>query len=344
MSAWGSWASWGVARAAMVRPRLRGKRHDEVLAGGALRVRVWDSRLLASVRRLSEDSLASHSASPELTLTEFPRWRARQLAARGNIIMPKFVSFDLECDSPKMARDISRRWSGCAARSYGVTIHRDPSAFHFFYERLYVPTLDSRHGSDAYRRPRDYLHRGYGRGYLLLLSDGDAVVAGALNVMRQGDDSVVDHWAGGVLDGSAALVRDGADVALVIRSREWAQRIGASRLGLTQSQPFARDGLFAFKTGFGPTLHCRSTDPTVLALSVRNWSPDVRIVMDSLSPVSFGPSPTLWRCGGRGLREPAGLDILDLDAELSGLNSALATRKLRDLARRTAPIRRILGP
>ncbi len=338
-----SWRSWAAARAARVWRRPRGRRHDEILAGGALRVRVWDARLLASVRRLLEDSLAPRFASPQLTLTEFPRWRVRELAARGNIVMPKFVSFDLECDSPRMARDISRRWTGCAARSYGVTIHRDPAAFHFFYERLYVPTLDSRHGAEAYRRPQDYLRRGYRRGYLLFLSDGDAVVAGALNVMRQGDDSVVDHWAGGVLDGSGALVRDGADVALVIRSRQWAQRIGASRLGLTRSQPFARDGLFAFKTGFGPTLHCRSAAPTVLALSVRNWSPDVRTVVDSLSPISFGPRPTLWRCGGRGLREPAGLDILDLDAELSGLNTILATRQLRALARRTTPIRRILA-
>lgn len=322
--------------------RVAGRREERSLANGALRVRVWDERLLASVQRLLDGQAWPPAANPQLTLTEFPRWRARALSARGHIVLPKFVSFELDSGSKKLSRDVARRWNSCGARQFSVSIRRDPRSFQFFYERLYLPTLEARRGADAYRRPRDYLLRGFKRGYLLFLSRADRVVAGALNVMRQRDDTAVDHWAGGVLDGDGSLVRDGADVALVLRSREWAGRIGANRLGLTQTQPFARDGLFAFKTGFRPTLYCRNAYPTVLALGVREWSPGARSVMDCLSPISFGRTPMLWRCGGSGLREPEGLQVLDLEAELHGQSSAAALRQLRLLARRTKPNRRIL--
>lgn len=326
-----------------MRQRLRPRSQlQRSLLGRRVLLRAWDPHLLTAVERLVHRcETLSEGHEPQLTICEVPRWRARRSAVRGCIVLPKFTSFELDTSSTSLSKDLARRWARCRASSFSVSVHRDAASFDFFHQRLYEPSLQARHGVDAYKRSRQYLQRGLSRGFLLFLSSGETVVAGALNVLRSGDH-IADHWAGGVLDGDPTLVADGADLALVIRSRQWAARIGVRRMGLTQSQPFARDGLFAFKTGFSPEVFCPGRFDTALALKVREWSPGSRAVLDALCPVSFGVRPTLWHCGGHGLRLPRGLDSIDLERQLAGCSPTAAMERLAGLARRTQPNRRIL--
>jgi hypothetical protein len=285
------------------------------LDGGVVRVVVKDPHLAPTLRvRLLERgfSISEPRERVDLELSELPRPLAPLLARRGDWLCPRFVSFEVDIASARLADDVRRRLRRIDALGLSSEVTHDSDKLRYFYERMYLPTLNRRHGERAYRRSAGYLERASRHGHLILLHHQGRAVAGALNVRRAGRSHAVDHWAGGVIDGDCDWIRRGADAALLRETLAWARlQPGLTTVGLTQTHPFASDGLLRFKLRWGAELVVEDVWSTVLSFRLRRWSAASRAAIGTLAPIGFGrPGPRAlsiagWERGlsARGLEE-----------------------------------------
>ena len=264
------------------------------LDGGVVRVAVKDPHLAPTLRgRLLERgfTISEPRDAVDLALSELPRPLAPLLARRGDWLCPRFVSFDVDLASDLLADDVRRRLRRIDALGLKSEVTHDREKFRHFYQRMYLPTLERRHGERAYRRSAGYLEHAARHGHLLLLHHEGRAVAGALNVRRAGRPDALDHWAGGVIDGDCDWIRRGADAALLRETLAWARREpGFTTVGLTQTHPFASDGLLRFKLRWGARLGIEDVWSTVLSFRLHRWSRASRALIGTLAPIGFGPA------------------------------------------------------
>lgn len=143
-----------------------------------------------------------------------------------------------------------------------------------FYDHLYRPHIQSRHGAAAhledFRRMESFLASG---GELLCIDDGHgAWIAGNYNVRH--NDKMVMAWTGTAPDAPG-----GASAAAYLFSMERAIALGYERIGLGRSLPFLGPGVARYKANWGGVIRRDANPQAVAAAFIDLARPEMRSLL-----------------------------------------------------------------
>lgn len=230
----------------------------------------------------------------DLVVAEVHRWMAPRFQRSGWLLVPGTVRWEGELDAvpptqpSKSLRDDLRK-----VRNHGFTIEHTtaPDDWDEFYTTMVQPQALARHGESAWL-PSLHLMRTFARaGTLHLISQSGRRVAGVCSI---GHGAALWLPVSGVRHGDRLLLQQGALVAALALTFEWARSQGYRRLDLGRTGPFVNDGIQNHKRKWGllpvpdPLAH-------VAAVLVRSAS----------ARKAFSREPVLVE-GGPGLRVYAG--------------------------------------
>lgn len=289
--------------------------------------------------RTSWADLAAGRAMPDCDLLAvgcLPR-HAPALRGAGGLLMPLRINLVVPVDGEpgSAALRVSRKARQQYAREAraldrGLECGDGQPDFDYFFDRMHVPTMASRHGSASRSVARaTALACIYRRGVLFFLTQAGERVAGML--CRIEGQTLVIRLAG-VLDGGTAAYQHGTYMALYIEIIDWAASRGLRRVDLSGCEPFLSKGIFQFKRKLHPQVGVPDNhfNGKVLWLYPRRDTPDLRdflVANPAVVTVSGGgleavyfsdaarPARTdlRWECPGI-----SGFRLVDLDAFFRG--------------------------
>ncbi|ROP31350.1 GNAT family N-acetyltransferase [Couchioplanes caeruleus] len=213
-------------------------------------------------------------------LTALPRRASLVLPYRLHAVVDSSVGWQARMSKGE------RQWckTQCTRRGLRMTTVTDDAAFDFFYDRMHVPTMRSRHGARARSENRIRAYEClFKRGHLLLVMQDDSPVAGALATVS-GDDTTLTPRLGGLLDGSAELHESGLLRLMSYLIVDWAERNTISTVDFSGLEAWIANGLYGYKRRLAPRLerpadyrgqlevwwHARRDTPQVRDFLVRN--------------------------------------------------------------------------
>ncbi|NMC54031.1 MAG: GNAT family N-acetyltransferase [Chloroflexi bacterium] len=120
--------------------------------------------------------------------------------------------------------------------------------FDYFYQELYLPYTQERHGIFAVVNSYDLLWKEFIKGGLIMIYKGEEIIAGSL---VQATRHYGIGQVGGVRDTSPDLVPKKIYGLLVWYSIEWAFKQGVRRFDLGNSYALRSNGVYRFKKNFG---------------------------------------------------------------------------------------------
>ncbi|WP_101790920.1 hypothetical protein [Nonomuraea indica] len=225
-------------------------------------------------------------------------------------------------------------------RAWNVVPGTADADFAYFYRRMHLPTMASRHGESARSEsPSVAYHCLFRHGALLFLTEAGRRVAGMLCRYEPATRTLVIRLAG-VLDGAEGHYRSPTYLGLYVGVLEWAARQGLSAVNLSGCEPFLSKGIFQYKRKLHPrvTLPADHFGGKRLWLRARRDTPALRdflvdnpaITLDEggrLHATYFHDADRPARTGLR-WRTPglAGQRLVDLDAFLAGAPADLPAR------------------
>jgi GNAT acetyltransferase-like protein len=187
--------------------------------------------------------------------------RAARLAGPRSVVLPFKVRMllDVVPDPQAMLAKVSanerRQFVNLRRRhEWEVEIGTEPDDLLFFYERMHLPTMATRHGEDTRSTDWDIALRClFRKGMLLFVTEGGKRVAGVLCRFDDGGATLRMRLLG-ALDGDETHYRSGAVKAVYYLTMEWAAANGVSLLDFSTSDPFPGRGVFQFKRRFHPRI------------------------------------------------------------------------------------------
>lgn len=206
---------------------------------------------------------AAYDGDTDLLVLGCSRGRAAALPASASVVLPfrirllLEVTGDVKAMHQRVTRDERRKFAR-ARRAHGWTCTPGTGLadLEFFYRRMYLPTMDSRHGEEVRGVDWDVArHALFGNGVLLFVEQDGQRVAGVLCRL---DEDGVDGGATlrlrllGALDGAEEHYRSGAVKAAYFLTMEWAAENGVTLLDFAGGDPFPGNGVFQFKRRFHP--------------------------------------------------------------------------------------------
>ena len=135
-----------------------------------------------------------------------------------------------------------------ARHGLSLRASNEPADLEYFYQRMYVPYVRSRHGALAVVTPIEKIRTWFKDGFLQLVTREGLAVAGVLSEV-DGDRLVALRL--GILDADPALVRCGALTAIYLFQLQFAVNRGLREVDLRYSNPFLDDGVFRHKALWG---------------------------------------------------------------------------------------------
>jgi hypothetical protein len=169
----------------------------------------------------------------------------------GWLLVPDAIRWQGDLDSvPPAEPSRSLREDLRKARNNGFTIEHttDPAAWEEFLTTMVRPQAYARHGESAWT-PSPRLMREFERnGTLHLVSQHGRRVAGLCSI---GHGATLWSPLSGVLHGDRALLRQGANVAGLVLTLDWARARGYRRLDLGRTGAFLNDGIQHHKRKWG---------------------------------------------------------------------------------------------
>lgn len=139
--------------------------------------------------------------------------------------------------------------------------------FDLFYNRMYLPYTNERHGEFALINTYEMLWHYFSKGGLLMFYRDSEPVAGSLVMIRGNVGSGV---VGGVLDADKDLLRSGIFTAIVWESAKWAKSQGLSYIDMGTTSPLRSDGVYRFKKTFGTKVENCYNRRMVNQMSIRS--------------------------------------------------------------------------
>lgn len=184
--------------------------------------------------------------------------QARRLPDRAALVLPfrLHLVVDLPDGGGQWRRHVSRRerqWFTAQGKSrdWGLELASDDASFHFFYDRMHLPTMRLRHGgrtrSEGRARAFECLFRG---GLLAFATLGGERVSGALCHVDRETGTLTIRLVG-VLDGSQQLYDDGALRVHDHLMLDWADRGGLRHVDFGGTEAWVSQGTFQWKRKFG---------------------------------------------------------------------------------------------
>lgn len=185
--------------------------------------------------------------------------RLERLPAERGITAPFRVH--LTVDVPARLEDLERkiskreRWQfrrDLARHDWAWTEDSSPEALDFFYRRVHLPTMATRHGDRSRTEPWPVArHAILPHGSLFFLTEAGRRVAGVL-CHWSADGTTLTTRLLGVLDGDERLYRDGTFKAVYHHLLRWAREQGVPRVDFYGTEAFISKGIFQWKRRLGP--------------------------------------------------------------------------------------------
>lgn len=215
------------------------------------------------------------------------------------IVQPIYVQQVLDIGGPwkevdahirqrkSLRKDLNRM-----ARDYDYTykIAKHDEEFELFWNDIYLPTINQRHGEYASSTKKEKAYQHFKSGVLMLVSRGGQVVSAKL-CQPAGDTIMLMHK--GVLHADRDLMEDRALLAADYFLLKWANEQGFQTCNFLGSDPFLNDGIFQYKRKWGT----RVIHPP----EVRNYSwtkivrltPAVRYLLETSAFITVDKDETL---------------------------------------------------
>ena len=215
----------------------------------------------------------------DLIIIEASNYLVDQLPRDHALVLPWWV--DLVLDVQGEWEEVTQRFHGSVrgqdmrrVRKYGYEYevsHRNED-FDLFYHKMYLPSMEARHGQLASPLPLAEAYQYFRRGWLFLIKrDGD-YVAGCICFAQQG---VVKFREIGVLNGDEQLMREGAQGAVYYAMVHWANKNSYNAVDFLGSWPYMSLGMFRYKRKWGSTVRLSALEHKRIWLKIQRFTPAV---------------------------------------------------------------------
>jgi hypothetical protein len=184
----------------------------------------------------------------------------RQLPSVNALVLPyrMHLSVALSGDGSWRQRVSKRERQWFNARrnttDMALEVATDEDSFHFFYDRMHLPTMRLRHGDRTRSEPKDRAHEVLFRRGLLAFAMVDGVRTAGVLCHRSSDGGVLTVRLLGVRDGAQVHHDDGAMKVLYHLLLEWADGHGVARVDFGAVEAWLSQGIFQWKRRFGPEI------------------------------------------------------------------------------------------
>jgi hypothetical protein len=167
---------------------------------------------------------------------------------------------------------------------FNVKFTRSKADFDHFYYHMYRPYLETRHGELALTASyQDQRQRWFERGGLLLITDRDKPIAGALCHMA---GETCFHIETGVLKADPQLFKQRIETVIVWYAIIWGRDQGAKIFDMGGTRPWRANGSFASKQRWGAQVVRRRKIYSTWAFFAQNLSPSLHNHINQLGFIS----------------------------------------------------------
>jgi len=150
--------------------------------------------------------------------------------------------------SGKKSRNIRNILNRSRKNGFNYRFSQLSSDFDNFYYKMYLPFVKNRHGDLASLRHYKSMRRLFAKGGILLVTQHDKPVAGALCSIR--GNTCFDLY-GGVLEANPELIQQGVQTILTWYVLTWASGEGAKTYNMGGSQAYCSNPSFTAKRRWG---------------------------------------------------------------------------------------------
>lgn len=153
-----------------------------------------------------------------------------------------------DCESTSKSRRRDRSILERGEIGYSVT--RKSSDLEHFYEKMYLPLIEQKHGHSEFVMTREQMHSRVrdDNGRLVMIYHGEKAVGGSLIVQENGMPRL---YSQGVLNNDKDLMRLGVGTAIYLYSFDHLLDQGYSLVNMGWSRALLTDGSLYFKQRFG---------------------------------------------------------------------------------------------
>jgi hypothetical protein len=201
---------------------------------------------------------AGFKKSADLVAVEGSLLLINSLPRQNALILPRCVSHTLDVTGEwqdvcrrfhKSIRNNELRW----VRKYGYRFEKSTTTDHFehFYERMYLPTVNVRHGSAAALTSKAKAYELFENGFLLRVFKDRTWVAGALCELRASGLRLCEL---GVLESNDGLIKQGTMAATYVAAIQTANNLKCRQIDLTVSASLLFNGTFQHKRRWGTSV------------------------------------------------------------------------------------------
>ncbi len=194
-------------------------------------------------------ALARHRDTVDLVVARVDRVSAALALHATPVAVPEWVGTHVPVPTDvatacRRRKSLAHNLTRMRRAGFVPEVSHGAADFAAFYDRMYVPFVERRHGDATVVTHRSRLRRCFRQGGVMWVRRGTERVAGLLFRVRGGTlDLVVIGTAEGALD----PLHEGAAFALDVFLFEHARRLGCTTVDFGGSRPSPRDGLLVYK-------------------------------------------------------------------------------------------------
>jgi hypothetical protein len=215
----------------------------------------------------------------DIVIVETGNFFSNRAQEEGFHLIPEWVKFFLpvpasvENFKSNFTKSLKNEVRKIRKYSYSYEISRDREKLNYFYHRMHVPYISSRHAYLPYIHDFSLFKRILRRGVMLLVKGNGEYVSGNILLLR--NRTVWIKWAG-IKDGNPEYLRRGVRDASDYFIMKWAIENRFETIDFGLSRAFFSDGVFHYKKKWGAALSPYSLNSMFFGLKVCRESEGVR--------------------------------------------------------------------
>jgi hypothetical protein len=251
----------------------------------------WPSKRLSYPTPFWRVRAAGLKKSADLVAVEGPLRLINSLPRQNALILPRFVSHTLDVTGEW--QDVCQRFHKSIrknelhlVRKYGYRFEKTTTIDHleYFYEKMYLPTVNVRHGPAAVLVGKAKAHELLENGFLLRIFKGGTWVAGALCELRA---SGLRFCELGVLESNDNLIKQSVMAAIYVAAIQEANNMKCRRADLTVSAPLLFNGIFQHKRKWGTSVSLPVSFQQRIWIKIARYTPAIHrlLVMNPMITV-----------------------------------------------------------
>jgi len=217
--------------------------------------------------------------SADLVVVEGPLHLIKALPRHNALILPRCVAHTLNVTGSW--QEVCRRFHKSVRtnelrriRKYDYHFEKSTATAHFehYYESMYLPTMNRRHGSEAILDSRAKAHEFFENGFLLRVLKGGSWVAGALCELRASGLRLCEL---AVLEANDSLIKQGAMGAAYIGAIQTANSMKCRQINLTVTASLLSNSTLQHKRKWGASVSLPVSDQERIWIQIARYTPAV---------------------------------------------------------------------